>query len=72
MQVKIRCFSMAYCKVLSRSSYEKILTSLKNIRQTKVQKILIYGEKKEIMEQRETNSNASYYKLAVFAEELRH
>ena len=52
---------MAYCKVLSKSFYEKILTSLKNVRQTKVQKILIYGEKKEIMEQRETNSNASYY-----------
>ena len=32
----------------------------KNVRQTKVQKRFIYGQKKESMEQRETNSNASY------------
>ena len=32
-----------------------------NVRQMKEQKRFIYGEKKESMEQRETNSNASYY-----------
>ena len=36
--------------------YQKILTNLKNIRQ----KRFIYGEKKQNMKQRETNSNASY------------
>ena len=43
------------------SFLKKILTNLKNVRQTKVQKRFFYGEKKESMEQRETNSNASYY-----------
>ena len=49
---------MAYCKVLSWSFCKKILTNLKNVGQTKVEKIDL-GEKKESMEQRETNSNAS-------------
>ena len=43
------------------SFYKKILTNVMNVRQTKEQKRFIYGEKKESMEQRETNSNASYY-----------
>ena len=42
------------------SFYKKILRNSKNVRQTKVQKRFIYGEKKEIMEQKETNANASY------------
>ena len=42
------------------SFYKKILINAKNVRQTKVQKRFIYGEKKECKEQRETNSNASY------------
>ena len=36
------------------------MTNLKNVRQTKVPKRFIYGEKKQSIEQRETNSNASY------------
>ena len=43
------------------SFYKKIFTNVKNVRQTKVQKVFIYREKKESLEQRETNSNASYY-----------
>ena len=42
------------------SFYKKVLTNLKNIRQTKAQKRFISGAKKESMEPRETNSNASY------------
>ena len=42
------------------SFYEKILTNLLIDKQTKVQKRFIYAEKKQSMEQRETNSDASY------------
>ena len=39
------------------SFYNKILKNLRNVRQTKVQKRFIDGEKKQSMEQRETNAN---------------
>ena len=42
------------------SFYKKILTNLMSVRQTKVQKRFIYGEKKESMKQWETNSNATH------------
>ena len=40
--------------------YKKILTNLKNVRRTKVQKRFIYWEKEQTMEQTEKNSYASY------------
>ena len=67
-----RCFPVNFAKFLrtpflqntSRqlllSCYRNILTNLKNVKQTKVQKRFNYGAKKESMEQRERNSNASY------------
>ena len=39
------------------SFYNKILKNLRNVRQIKVQKRLIDGEKKQSLEQRETNAN---------------
>ena len=39
---------------------KKILTNLENVRQVKVQKRFIEGEKKQSMEHVETNSSASY------------
>ena len=38
---------MAYCKVLQQSFQKKILTNLKNIRQTKVQRIHLWRKKRK-------------------------
>ena len=52
-----RC-SLRTPRRLLLSFYNKILKNLKNVRQIKVQKRFIDGEKKQSMEQRETNANA--------------
>ena len=52
LQNTSRLLLLHFCK--------EILTNLKNVRQTKVPKRFTYGEKKQSIEQRETNSNASY------------
>ena len=52
------CRSLFFNKIAGLSP-ATILTKLQIVRQTKVQKRFMYGEKKQSMEQRETNSNAS-------------
>ena len=52
LQSTSRRLFLSFCK--------KILANLNNVRQTKVQKRFIYVEKKQSMEEGETNANASY------------
>ena len=53
-------FSKEHLQTTASEFLQKDITNLKHVRQKKVQKWFIYREKKQSMEQRETNSSASY------------